>query len=79
MTTNPPAASDLPSKIVEGVFQRVEGLPMIQVVGFDIRDDPHDRRQREERTIALVGPSTTKSSHPCPGAHSTLIRLTHCR
>ena len=52
---NEPARSrDLSSKIVEGVFKRVEGLPMIQVVGFDVRDDPHNRRQREERTIALV-------------------------
>jgi len=53
---NEPARSrDLPSKIVEGVFEGVEGLPMIQVVGFDVRDDPRNRRQGEERTIAFVG------------------------
>ena len=28
---------------------------MIQVVGFDVCDDPRNRRQGEERTIAFVG------------------------
>ena len=39
----------------KGVLDRVEGLEMVEVLGVDVGDDRHVRRQLEEGAVALVG------------------------